>query len=211
MPTMGILITEGKRSVPRKSVVEFGWVVGVPGVVETESYFHVKYATERGAEQRTLDREATEKSGSNLGQAIFHRPASSGIYAAVCHLELARIGFNDITQTYAIDEDQRHARMQALLQSVLYTFIQPNGAMRSAQAPHLVDLSGVLTYSTGTVPAPTISPLKDQYREQLDTLQASLDRLSPGTVTALRFDSLGEFADVIGSLIEAQPYAFRYA
>ncbi len=207
----GILITEGKRSVPRKSVVEFGWVVGVPGVVETESYFHVKYATERGAEQRTLDREATEKSGSNLGQAIFHRPASSGIYAAVCHLELARIGFNDITQTYAIDEDQRHARMQALLQSVLYTFIQPNGAMRSAQAPHLVDLSGVLTYSTGTVPAPTISPLKDQYREQLDTLQASLDRLSPGTVTALRFDSLGEFADVIGSLIEAQPYAFRYA
>lgn len=207
----GVLITEGKRSVPRKSVIEFGWVVGVPGAVETDSYFHVKYATERGAEQRDQDREATQKTGSNLGQAIFHRPASSGVYAAVCHLELARIGFNDITQAYAIDEAQRQARMQALLESVLYTFMQPNGAMRSAQAPHLVDFSGVVTYSTGTVPAPTVSPLKDNYREQIDRLQASLGQLAPETTAGAHFNTLGEFADVIGTLIEASPYTLQYA
>ena len=34
---LGILITAGNRSVPRKSVVEFGWVVGIPGEVRTDS------------------------------------------------------------------------------------------------------------------------------------------------------------------------------
>ena len=206
----GILITEGKRSVPRKSVVEFGWVEGVPGAVETDSYFHVKYAAERSAEQRAQDREA-QTTGANLGQAIFHRPASSGVYAAVCHLELARIGFNDITQTYAIDADQRQQRMAALLQSVLFTFMQPNGAMRSAQAPHLVDFSGVVTYSTGTVPAPTISPLKDDYREQIAALGVSLAQFAPDAVAHISFDTLSDFADVIHELAQGEPYTLHYA
>jgi CRISPR-associated protein Cst2 len=207
----GILITENKRSVPRKSVIEFGWVVGVPGSVETDSYFHVKYATERGKEQRGQDREATQETGSNLGQAIFHRPASSGVYAAVCHLELARIGFNDITQTYAIEADQRRWRMEALLQSVLYTFMQPNGAMRSAQAPHLVDFSGVVSYSTSAVPAPTVSPLKDGYREEIRALGGSLERVVPGAVKNEPFDSLSGFADVVNTLLQADPYTLRYS
>lgn len=199
-----------KRSVPRKSVIEFGWVVGVPDRVETDSYFHVKYATERGGEQRAADREAVG-TGANLGQAIFHRPASSGIYAAVCHLELARIGFNDITQQYAISEEQRALRAQALLQSVLYTFLQPNGAMRSAQAPHLVDFSGVLTLSSGPVPAPTVSPLKDDYREQVARVHDALERISAGTVSVATFDSLGDFTDLVGKLLKnTVPYELRY-
>ena len=207
----GILITEGGRSVPRKSVIEFGWVVGVPDRVETDSYFHVKYATERGGEQRAADREAVG-TGANLGQAIFHRPASSGIYAAVCHVELARIGFNDITQQYAISEEQRALRAQALLQSVLYTFLQPNGAMRSAQAPHLVDFSGVLTLSSRPVPAPTVSPLKEDYREQIAHVRDALDRIAAGTVSVATFDSLGDFTDLIGELLQnTVPYELRYA
>lgn len=49
----GNLIT-ADRSTPRKSVAEFGWMVGVPvdeqgnEQTSTGSYFHVKYATERG-------------------------------------------------------------------------------------------------------------------------------------------------------------------
>ncbi len=206
----GILITEGGRSVPRKSVVEFGWVVGVPDRVETDSYFHVRYASERGAGQRAAEREAAE-SGAYLQQAIFHRPASSGIYAAVCHVELARIGFNDITQQYAISEEQRVLRAQALLQSVLYTFLQPNGAMRSAQAPHLVDFSGVLTLSSGPVPAPTVSPLKDDYREQIARVRDALERIAGDTVSLATFDSLGEFTDLIGELLKnTVPYELRY-
>ncbi|MBE0481604.1 MAG: DevR family CRISPR-associated autoregulator, partial [Dehalococcoidia bacterium] len=47
----GTLVTRG-RSVGRKSVVEFGWVVGIPSdgagqaLTSTEQYFHVKYALE---------------------------------------------------------------------------------------------------------------------------------------------------------------------
>jgi len=42
----GTLIARGARSVPRKSVAEFSWVVGLPDRVRTESYFHVRYAAE---------------------------------------------------------------------------------------------------------------------------------------------------------------------
>lgn len=206
----GILITEGKRSVPRKSVIEFAWVVGVPDSVETDSYFHVKYAAERSAEQRAQDREATQSAGSNLGQAIFHRPASSGVYATVCHLELSRIGFNGITQQYAVDEEQRRQRMEAVLKSVLFTYMQPNGAMRSAQAPHLVDFAGVVTFSHSAVPAPTISPLKDSYRDQLGALTLSLEQMAPGAVSQAPFDSLSEFADIVHALAQDEPYTFRY-
>jgi CRISPR-associated protein Cst2 len=207
----GILITEGGRSLPRKSVIEFGWVVGVPEAVETDSYFHVKYASDRSQGKRSEDREATEKSGSNLGQAIFHRPASSGIYAAICHLELARVGFNDITQEYAIDANQRALRTEALLQSVLYTFMQPNGAMRSTQAPHLVDFSGVVSISTGPVPAPTVSPLKTGFEQQIFNIAAALERITPGAVMVEAFDSLSSFTEIIGGLIQnAAPYELRY-
>ncbi len=207
----GILITEGKRSIPRKSVVEFGWVVGVPEAVTTDSYFHVKYANERSADKRAQDREATQSSGANLQQAIFHRPASSGIYAVVCHLDLARIGFNDITQEYAIDPAQRQRRMKALLESVLYTFLQPRGAMRSAQAPHLVNFEGVLTFSTGAVPAPTVSPLHADYDAHIGHLIDVLNGMAQNTVAGVSFGSLGEFAEVIGDLTADKPYTLRYA
>lgn len=199
-----------KRSLPRKSIIEFGWVIGVPGQVETDSYFHVKYgASDRNKSSGT--REEEEESGSNLGQAIFHRPASSGIYAAVCHLELARIGFNDITQEYAIEEDQRRARAQALLQSVLYTFMEPKGAMRASQAPHIVEVSGVVSISTSPVPAPTISPLKDDYRDQIDGIGRSLEKIAPGAVQLAPFDTLAELTDIVGDLLQdSTPYTLSY-
>ena len=206
----GILITEGKRSLPRKSVIEFGWVVGLPGRVETDSYFHVKYAP-RDRTKTAQQRQAEEQSGSYIGQAIFHRPASSGIYAAVCHLELARIGFNDISQEYAISDEQRERRARALLESVLYTFMQPDGAMRSAQAPHLVDFSGVLSYSTAPVPAPTVSPLKDEYDQQIFAIQSALESIVPGKVGIVPFASLGEFAGIVGDLLSSgTPYKLLY-
>lgn len=202
----GILITEDRRSVPRKSVIEFGWVVGVPEYVETDSYFHVKYASERGGERRTADREA-QATGSNVGQAIFHRPASSGIYAAICHLELARIGFNDITKEYVLSVEQRKARMQALLESVLYTFMQPKGAMRSSQMPHVVNVQGVVSISSAPVPAPTISPLKDDYRDQIGQLTNTLEAIAPNAVQVRNFEDINGLAGIVSELLKtAAPY-----
>ena len=206
----GNLITSGGRSLPRKSVVEFGWVVGRPDTTTTESYFHVKYARERGKEQLKADSEEGAR-GSNLGQNIFHRPASSGQYAVVANLEAARIGFNDITQRYAIDDDRRRARFRLLLQSVLYTFLQPNGAMRNTQNPHIVGLEGVVSLSRGPMPAPTVSPLRGDYQEQIVAIVQNLAPLHQGSIEVQPFQSLADFTAVMTQLVESEsPYSLSY-
>lgn len=207
--TMGVLITAGNRSLPRKSVVEFGWVLGVPMRVTSDAYFHVKYASERGQAQRAQDATATQ-GGANTGQAIFHRPASSGVYAVVCHLELARIGYNDIAQRYAIDKEAQQERMSALLRAVAYSFLELNGAMRAAQLPHLVALEGVISTSAGVTPAPLVSPLaggaddRDTYRAQITDLARTLD---PDGAQPTSFNTVQEFAGELLSLArEATPH-----
>jgi CRISPR-associated protein Cst2 len=199
----GNLLTGGNRSTPRKSVVEFGWVVGVPEVTTTDSYFHVKYARERGG-KADVDEETRK---ANLGQAPFHRPASSGIYAVINHHEVARIGYNDIAQQYALDDAARVARYRALLESVLYTFVHPKGAMRAAQMPHIVNFGGVLSYTTQVLPAPTVSPLNASYAQEIEGITQALNGLHPDAVVTRPFDSLAEFANVMHDLVETTtPY-----
>ncbi|MGC9400651.1 MAG: DevR family CRISPR-associated autoregulator [Anaerolineae bacterium] len=201
----GNLLTGEGRSTPRKSVVEFGWVVGVPEITTTDSYFHVKYAKDRGAAAEDVDEEARK---ANLEQRIFHRPASSGVYAVVNHYEISRIGYNDISQRYALDETARKARYRALLESILYTFVQPGGAMRATQLPHIVGFEGALTYTTAVLPAPTVSPLNPGYTDEIDGVVHALSALRPGAVTLKRFDALSAFAAAIRELIETTtPYA----
>ena len=202
----GNLLTGDNRSTPRKSVVEFGWVVGLPQATTTDSYFHVKYARERGIEAE----EDEETRQANLGQTPFHRPASSGVYAVVSHYEIARIGYNDIAQHYALDDDARSARYRALLESVLYTFVQPKGAMRAAQMPHIVALEGVLSYTTDVLPAPTVSPLNPSYTDEIERVAAALDGLRPGAIVTRPFNSLAGFAEVVRELVETtSPYALE--
>jgi len=197
----GILVTAGGMSLPRKSVVEFGWVVGVPGSVETDSYFHVKYVADRssGARAKTDTDEGRER---NTGQAIFHRPASSGIYALVLNVEVARIGFNDLAQRYAIDAGERGKRMKVLLESVLHTLIEPAGAMRSTQNPHMVDLVGVVTISRDVVPAPAISPLKPSFTQDIKQTVDALNVLRPNAVDMKPFEGIGQFATIMADLIQ---------
>lgn len=207
----GILVTSGGLSLPRKSVVEFGWVVGMPEYVETDTYFHVKYVSDRSASARSKA-EGEEGRTANIGQAIFHRPASSGIYAVVLNLETARIGFNDLAQTYAISAEERQARLKVLLESVLYTFVEPAGAMRSTQNPHLVDFCGVITVSRDVIPAPCLSPLNDGFATDVERVAAALNTLHPAAIEVKRFKSLGEFAELMADLIQdATPFALSLA
>ena len=198
----GVLVTEGGFSAPRKSVVEFGWVVGIPDVTRTEQYFHAKYVPDK----REKPTEKDDREG-NLGQNIFHRPASSGQYATVVHAELARIGYNDISQVYQIDQTQRTTRYKALLESLIYTFVEPNGAMRNTQLPHIVDFSGVVSYTTAVVPAPTVSALNSDYRENIEGIAAALNNLHPDSVVVKQFNSLAEYTQILQDLIAStEPY-----
>lgn len=203
----GILVTANNKSTPRKSLIEFGWTVGLPGVTKTESYLHTKFVADSGQEKKSSD-------GSNLGQNLFHRPASSGVYAVVCHIELARVGYNDIAQHYpqglqddAEQGDSRRARARVLLESVLYTFLQMDGAHRNTQAPHLVDFEGVIAVSSSVVPAPSFSGLHSEYRTQIERIAAGLNKLHDAAIELHPFDSLGEFTEKMGAIIaHTQPY-----
>jgi len=206
----GILVTAGGLSLPRKSVVEFGWVVGIPEYVETDTYFHVKYVSDRSSGARSKA-EGDEGRAANIGQAIFHRPASSGMYAIVLNLETARIGFNDLAQRYAIDMESRTARLKALLESVLYTFVEPAGAMRSTQNPHIVDFGGIVTVSRDVVPAPYLSPLKRDFDADVARIADAINQLRPGAVEMQAFGSMGEFAELMVKLIqEASPFTLTF-
>lgn len=195
----GILITGEigkKRSIARKSCVEFGWVVGRPEATTTDSYFHAKYVPEgRG-----------EGSGesANLGQNIFHRPASSGRYAVVVNVDVYKIGRNDITLEYSIDGEERRRRAKGALRALLNTLIKPAGAHRNTQNPHVVGFEGVVTTSESSMPPPSISALNATYREEIGRIVEALNGAAGGTpVGKHAFDSLGEFAERMGGLIQA--------
>jgi CRISPR-associated protein Cst2 len=193
----GILITGkiGKdRSIARKSCFEVGWVVGRPDAVTTDSYFHAKYVPE--------GRGGGSGQGENLGQNIFHRPASSGQYAVVINLDLYKVGRNDITLTYDIDEVDRKKRISALLRSVLSAFVKPTGAHRNTQNPHLVDFEGVVTTSTSSLPAPALSALNKDYEKELDRIAAALNGLnaSNSNIGVRKFAGLASFAEQMAEI-----------
>ena len=205
----GILVTAKNKSTPRKSIVEFGWVVGIPELTKTDNYFHVKYVS--SGQQSADDSDNTDESGANLGQNIFHRPASSGVYAIVAGIEVSRLGFNDISQNYAIDDCERKQRYKALIESLLCTFVEPNGAMRSAQHPHLVNFNGVVSLSTKILPAPTVSPLNDKYKDEIRRVADALNLIETNAIERYEFDSLGNYAEVMANLAQTTvPYKISY-
>lgn len=178
------------KALPRKSCVEFGWVVGLPAdgsgepLTTTEQYFHVKYASER---------ESAAGGETTVGkQPIFHRPASSGVYALICNLDLYRVGLNDITRDYAVDNPSRVTRAKALIHALASTLVKPAGAQRNTQNPHIVACEGTVATSETSLPAPTVSPLNDNYRDQMDQIVQALNGIHSDAIRATRFSTLAD-------------------
>jgi len=188
----GALVTRG-RAVGRKSVIEFGWVVGLPEHTVTEQYFHVKYAPEGRGQAAGGETVAGQ-------QAIFHRPASSGQYALICNLDLWRVGLNDITRQPAITPADRLARARALLQALAGMLLKPSGAQRNTQNPHIMACEGVIATSNNSLPAPTVSPLVKDYVDQIKSARDACNRLREDTVRLYEFDSLGKAVDILADL-----------
>jgi CRISPR-associated protein Cst2 len=191
----GILMTAPKRMLPRKSRIEFGWTVAVPEVSQTGHFIHVKYAVEN-ATKYNRDKDAT-----NQGQALFHRPASSAEYAFLAHIEADRIGINDLTLESPVSQEARRARVRATLHALIQTLAHPYGAGRSQQAPHVGGFSGVIVTSNSRMPAATVSPLEDDFREQADAIVAQMNRLG-GHLELKAVDSIAELASAVADLSE---------
>ncbi len=162
-----------------------------------ESYFHVKFDQTERAGGRGDD------TGANIGQNIFHRPASSGRYAIVLNTDLCRIGFNDITREYSINLEERKKRAIVVLKSILATFLKPEGAHRNTQNPHIVNFQGCITASSTMLPAPTVSALNDKYLVEIGNICNTLNELSPNSITKREFNSLQEFVSTIKEIIDS--------
>ncbi len=201
--TNGVLITDkigdnaNSSNTPRKSVIEFGWTVGIPGKNNTESYLHTKLVA---------DASGVRGESSNEGQNIFHRPANHGVYAFVCSIDVYRIGFNDISRIYPISDEQREARYKILLQSLLSSFINPQGAMTSTQKAHITNFKGVVSTSSSLIPAPTISALNGNYNQELTTIAENLNKIEKDSIELKTFDGIGELSKIFVELMEAEPY-----
>jgi CRISPR-associated protein Cst2 len=201
--THGILITDkvgdnkDSSNTPRKSVIEFGWTIGIPDKNNTETYLHTKIVNSSTG---------VKGESSNEGQNIFHRPANHGIYAFVCNIDTYRIGFNDIDRNYAINDDKRKARYKAVLQSLLSSFLNPQGAMTSSQKPHITAFKGGVAYSEKLVPAPTISAINPDYKKEIKTITENLNEIEPGAIAETEFNGLGELSAIFTDLMQDEPY-----
>jgi len=99
----------------------------------------------------------------------------------------------------------------AFMKSILYTFIEPNGAMRGTQNPHIVEFEGVVTVTNQVMPAPALSPLDENYRQEVKKVAEALNDPELGSATVHRFDSMGQFAEVMKELITTtQPYKLAW-
>jgi len=199
----GVLVTAPGVNLPRKSCAEFGWLIAVPKIngkstPDLQSYFHAKYV----ADPTTVE----SGEAKNVGQNIFHRPANSGVYALVANFDIYRVGYNDMTRSYTIDGKDRVKRVNALLQSIMRTFLSPKGAMRNTQNPHVVNFEGVVTTSNSSMPAPTVSPINDSYKDVIIKTTAALNSISAETVESKPFNSMDEFVKAMKELLEYQPY-----
>lgn len=153
----------------------------------------------RGAKGK--GRGAGSGQGDNLGQNIFHRPASSGQYAVVVNVDLYKVGRNDITLAEDLSAEERKKRAGAVLRGLTRTFVKPTGAHRNTQNPHVVDFEGVITTSEGTLPAPMVSALSGEYVEQVERIAGALNGMSGGSsLAARRFGSLAEFVEKMASI-----------
>lgn len=190
----GFMFTDkGGKTLKRESAIEFGAVVGLPNRVKTQSYFHAKYGTDN--------------------PTPYNVQVSSGLYATVLNIEAFRIGYNPHTFSYSIDATERKKRLDALLKSVLYTYLQPNGAKRNTHLPHPDHFEGVITVSTRHCPAPMLSALESSYDDQIHSLANTLNNINgAGTIHYFDFKSMAEFAEQIQTLIEcSQPWESEYA
>lgn len=196
----GVLVTSiGKtnKNHARKSVIEFGWTIGIPEKSNTETYLHTKIVP---------DATGVKGESSNEGQNIFHRPANHGAYAFVCSIDVYRIGLNDINRQYAISDAKREQRYKAILQALLSSLLNPQGAMTSSQKPHITDFKGVISYSEKLTPAPTISALNEAYEEEIVEITKNLNEIEKGSITLNKFSGLGQFSKIIKNLIVEKPY-----
>ena len=79
------------------------------------------------------------------------------------------------------------------MESVAYSFLEPKGAHRNTQNPHILGFEGVVSVSRSSIPAPTASGLVANYAEEVEAIAHQLNRLRPNAVQTTRLDFQSKF------------------
>jgi CRISPR-associated protein Cst2 len=173
-------------AVARTSRVQVGFMTGIPEINETKHYFHAKYVKERSGN-------TSRDGGSNEGQNIFTRPATSAEFAIVVNIDLQGIGFDDSANKYVISETERAERQKAVLDALSYTLMNQPGANASQQFPHIMGFSGAIVSSTSRLPAPTMSPIQKDYLDQLTNVVKFANEMTAGNaITLFRTEKIAD-------------------
>lgn len=215
-----------RPAIHRQSTVEFGWAVGLRGQVHRDIHQHARHAVgfkgqgkTRRAEpsQRQMNLPSSEKgepkglsddqaesaieAERTTSQMLFNRPTRSGVYALVTVFQPWRIGLNTVDYSYP-DGLDRQDRYKLALRAYEAMFLRTDGAMTSTRLPHLEGFEGALVISRVNFPVPVVSPLKDDYRLELQRLV----KVSSGEFNLELFDDLSGFIGALRSLENDLPY-----
>lgn len=190
-------------AVSRRSTVEFGWAIAVPESWYRDIHTHARHSMEErgGRDQQEGQEEARREVAA---QMVYHRPTRSGVYAVVSLFQPWRIGLNEINYEYAIDDTSRLARYRLGLEGYKNMLQRGDGAMTSTRLPHIEGVEGVVAVSRRNAPAPVISPLRDDYAQQLEALAAS-----NGWLTLHQFNTVAEACGILDELAQAELHPFR--
>jgi len=194
----GLLITEvspesededgfnASVAVQRTGRVQVGYMVGRPKTNATKHHIHAKYTKHRtGIRSR--------ESSSGEGQNLFTRPATSAEYAIVATVDLHGIGFNDEANRHEVEGDDLRARRKASVDALSQTLMNQPGANSSQQFPHVMGFEGAIVTSESNCPAPTVSAMREGYRDTLDSLVKTSNQMSgDGSVEMAPVESLEE-------------------
>ncbi|GBC98670.1 hypothetical protein HRbin17_01184 [bacterium HR17] len=183
-------------AVHRTSVIEFGWIAGIPEQCHRDLHLHARHSQEERV------RETPE---AEAAQMLYHRPTRSGVYAFVTLFQAWRIGLNEVDYTYAIDkDDERRKRYDVALTAYEWTFKRPDGAMTTTRLPHIEGIEGVVLVAHDAVPVPLLSPLRDDYRTKLKELAEKQG------VEVHEFEDLVGLTEILTNLRTCQPYKFGW-
>lgn len=185
----GFLIQEPTLS--RKSIVEFGWAIAMPDKYFRDIHVHTRVAVSERVKEEGEEARVSE-------QMIYNRPTRSGVYAFVSVFQPWRIGLNEVNYTYSIDDITRKTRYELVLEAYKAMMTRLEGAMTSTRLPHFGDFTGAIVKTTNAFPVPVMSPLKDDYIQQIETI------VNPENI--YKFDSLTLLLQGIDKLKNASPY-----
>jgi CRISPR-associated protein Cst2 len=213
----------------RDSLVQFGWAVALPEFGR-DIHTHARHAVVPIEEQerkekgnwgnnkcsvRDCESSSDEKDLLKIkgkwycedhvptAQMLYYRPTRSGNYAVISLFQPWRLGLNDLTMRYEPSVDRKE-RYKQVLKAYQVVFLRPEGAMTATRLPHIEDFHGMIVLSKANYPVPILSPLKDNYQEEMRAIRDTINKTE--TVTALiellEFNTIKEFAEKIQYLIE---------